>query len=182
MATGSRLLELIRRVNFGECSLILITMATREMIYAGNNSCSQDLAYASNPLKKQTSNPISRFNQATKTVGKLGAALEWIILSNGAVTLAKKIIALIIPSATVIILLRTKSTVTSKIPAMRVVKRTTMNNRGQWLGQDKQYVLPRERLRFGPQAPHSIPLRLCAHCASDPDGRLKFMLTFLLGG
>ena len=82
-------------------------------------------------MKKQISNPMSRFNQTTKTVGKLkvGAVLEWMILSNGAVTLAKKIIALIIPSATVI--LRTKSTVTSKIPAMRAVRRMVMNTRGQ---------------------------------------------------
>ena len=53
---------------------------------------------------------------------------------------------LINPTATVI--LKNRSTITNKIPAIMETRRRPISAAGQWSGQVKQRVLPRDRLKF----------------------------------
>ena len=53
---------------------------------------------------------------------------------------------------------------------------------GQLIWQGRQDELPRDTLKLGLQLPHRVPEQFAAHCASDPFGIFKLMLTSSSGG
>lgn len=87
--------------------------------------------------------------------------------------------ALSVPIAT--IKLRINVMATKPMPDIMKIVVIAASKPGQWVGQNMHFELPRDTLRFGLQVPCNVPIRFESHCASDPSGRLKLMLTDLSG-